>query len=466
MNISNHIQQTYSPIDNSIYVERHLASSEEINGALQKAAAAQANWHQVDLKERAAICHKMVDAFIANEDEIASELCWMMGRPIQYARGEVAGLAERARYMIDAADDALASIQVPEKTGFQRYIKREALGTAFVVAPWNYPYLTAINAIMPAVMAGNSVVLKHSAQTPLCAEQLFNAFQKAGLPDGVFQYLHLSHADTEAVIKDSRIDYVAFTGSVAGGAMVERASSGRFIGVGLELGGKDPAYVRADADIDNAVATCIDGAFFNSGQSCCGIERIYVDSNVFDEFVRKSVEVVKGYQLGRSDDENTTLGPVVKASAADFVRSQVKDAISKGAISHIDADDFPLDEVGTPYLAPQLLTNVNHQMRVMTEESFGPVVGIMKVESDEEAISLMNDSEFGLTASVFTQDIDTAVAIGEQLETGTFFVNRCDYLDPALAWTGVKNSGRGCTLSALGYESLTRPKSFHIKLSQ
>jgi len=464
MNISSHIQQTYSPIDNSVYVERDLANSEEINYTLQKAVTAQANWHQVDLKERAAICHKMVDAFIANEDQIAHELCWMMGRPIQYARGEVAGLAERARYMIDAADDALASILLPEKTGFQRYIKREALGTAFVVAPWNYPYLTAINAIMPAIMAGNSVVLKHSAQTPLCAEQLFSAFKKAGLPEGVFQYLHLSHADTEAVIKDSRIDYVAFTGSVAGGAMVERASSGRFIGVGLELGGKDPAYVRADADIEHAVATCIDGAFFNSGQSCCGIERIYVDSSVFDEFVRKSVEIVKGYQLGRSDDENTTLGPVVKTSAADFVRSQVQDAISKGAVAHINADDFPLDEAGTPYLAPQLLTNVNHQMRVMTEESFGPVVGIMKVESDEEAISLMNDSEFGLTASVFSQDIDTAVAIGEQLETGTFFVNRCDYLDPALAWTGVKNSGRGCTLSALGYESLTRPKSFHIKL--
>ena len=465
MTSKRHIQQTRSPIDNSIYVERHLANSEDINAALTKAAIAQARWHQVDLKERAAICHKMVDAFVANEDEIANELCWMMGRPIQYAHSEVAGLAERARYMIDAADVALASIQLPDKTSFQRYIKREALGTAFVIAPWNYPYLTAVNTIIPAIMAGNSVVLKHSAQTPLCAEQLFTAFQKAGLPDGVFQYLHLSHVDTEAVIKDRRINYVAFTGSVAGGAMVESASSGRFIGVGLELGGKDPAYVRADADITHAVATCIDGAFFNSGQSCCAIERIYVDSRVFDEFVRKSVEVVKDYRLGRSDDESTTLGPVVNASAADFVRSQVKDAIAKGAIPHIDTDDFPLDEVGSPYLAPQLLTNVNHQMRIMTEESFGPVVGIMKVDNDAEAISLMNDSEFGLTASVFTQDIDTAVAIGEELETGTFFVNRCDYLDPALAWTGVKNSGRGCTLSTLGYESLTRPKSFHIKLS-
>jgi len=459
-------QQTRSPIDNSVYVERHLASRDYINHTLQKAVAAQVHWNNVGLQERAAICHKMVDAFIANEAEIANELCWMMGRPIQYARGEVAGLAERARYMIDAADDALAPIQLPDKTGFRRYIQREALGTVLVIAPWNYPYLTAINAIMPAIMAGNSVVLKHSAQTPLCAEQLYIAFQKAGLADGVFQYLHLSHADTEVVIKDNRIDYVAFTGSVTGGEMVENASRGRFIGVGLELGGKDPAYVRADADIDYAVATCIDGAFFNSGQSCCAIERIYVDSRVFNEFVRKSVDLVNGYQLGRPDDARTTLGPMVTASAADCVRSQVQDAISKGALAHIDADDFPLDEVGTPYLAPQLLTHVNHQMRVMTEESFGPVVGIMKVDSDAEAIVLMNDSEFGLTAAVFSQDIDTAVAIGEQLETGTFFVNRCDYLDPALAWTGVKNSGRGCSLSVLGYEALTRPKSFHIKILQ
>ena len=458
------MQQTRSPIDNSVYVERALASSEDIQNSLQASVIAQAHWRKVALKERAAICHKMVDALVANTNEIATELCWMMGRPIQYASGEVVGLAERARYMIDVAAEALAPVKLPELSGFIRYIKREPLGTAFVIAPWNYPYLTSINTIIPAIMAGNSVVLKHSKQTPLCAEQLFKAFEQAGLPEGVFQYLYLSHVDTQTVIKDSRIDYVAFTGSVAGGDMVEQAASGRFIGVGLELGGKDPAYVRADADIDHAVATCIDGAFFNSGQSCCGIERIYVDSCVFDEFISKAVELVNKYKLGRPDDINTTLGPLVKASAAALVRSQIQDALSKGAIAHIDAKDFPLDEIGTAYLAPQLLTQVNHQMRVMTEESFGPVVGVMKVDNDEQAIALMNDSAFGLTAVVFTQDIEAAITLGEQLDTGTFFVNRCDYLDPGLAWTGVKHSGRGCTLSALGYESLTRPKSFHIKL--
>ncbi len=458
------MQQTISPIDGSIYVERELANQAQIDQTVEQAVKAQQQWRQTPLSERRSICLAMLRAFNDNADEIAEQLCWMMGRPIQYAKSEVAGMIDRAEYMIAIAEQALAPIELPPVAGFRRFIKHEALGVAFVVAPWNYPYLTAINAIIPAIMAGNAVIIKHSAQTPLCAEQLAKAFTAAKLPEGIFQYLHLSHPDTERLIKQPQIDYVAFTGSVDGGVMVEKAASGRFIGVGLELGGKDPAYVRADADIDQAVATCIDGAFFNSGQSCCGIERIYVASEVFDLFVSKATALVNAFKLGRSDDPNTTLGPLVKTSAADFVRGQISDAVAMGAIAHIDAANFPLDKQSTPYLAPQLLTNVDHSMRIMTDESFGPVVGIMKVDSDAQAIALMNDSEFGLTACVFSQNVDEALAIGEQLETGTFFLNRCDYLDPALAWTGVKNSGRGCTLSTLGYESLTRPKSFHLKL--
>lgn len=454
---------TLSPIDGSVYVSRDFASQAQIEQALAQAEQAKQSWRQVPIAERARICSAMVDAFVANKDQIGEELCWMMGRPIRYGAGEVAGFEERARHMIAAAEQALAPVQVAEQPGFTRYIKREALGLVFVVAPWNYPYLTSVNAIVPAIMAGNTVLLKHSAQTPLCAERIAEAFAAAGLPEGVFQYLHLSHSDTQAVIQASEVNHVCFTGSVPGGEMVEKAAAGRFIGVGLELGGKDPAYVRADADLDHAVETTIDGAFFNSGQSCCGIERIYVDAAIHDQFVEKAVALVNQYQLGRADDPETTLGPVVRASAAAFVRDQVADAVAQGAIAQINAADFPADQPGTAYLAPQLLTNVNHGMRLMTEESFGPVVGVQKVSSDAEAIALMNDSEFGLTASVFTADIDAGLAIGEQLETGTFFVNRCDYLDPALAWVGVKNSGRGCTLSALGYEQLTRPKSFHLK---
>jgi acyl-CoA reductase-like NAD-dependent aldehyde dehydrogenase len=365
--------------------------------------------------------------------------------------------------MINLADQGLAPVKLEKKPGFERWIQREPVGVVFVIAPWNYPYLTAINAVLPAILAGNSVILKHSAQTPLCAERLYEAFAAAGLPEGVFQYLHLTHTDTESIIKDRRIHHVAFTGSVPGGEMVEKAASGRFIGVGLELGGKDPAYVRHDADLAHAVDTTMDGAFYNSGQSCCGIERVYVHEAIYDAFLRQAVDWVKALKLGRSDDPQTTLGPLVRASAAEFVRTQTKEAIAQGAVAHISAADFPLDTPGSPYLAPQILTEVNHTMRVMTEESFGPVVGIQKVASDQEAIDLMNDSDFGLTAAIFTKDIETGIALGQQIDTGTFFINRCDYLDPSLAWTGVKNSGRGCTLSVVGYEAITRPKSFHIK---
>lgn len=455
---------TVSPIDDSVYVQRDYATQDEINQVLESARAAQKSWKAIPLAERKELCSKAVDAFVAKKEAIAEEICWQMGRPIRSAAGEVAGMEERSRAMIELADQGLATVKLDPKEGFERWIQREAIGVVFVVAPWNYPYLTAINAIMPAILAGNAVVLKHSAQTPLCAERLHEAFLAGGVPEGVFQYLHLSHKDTETVIKDERINYIAFTGSVPGGEMVEKAAAGRFIGIGLELGGKDPAYVRADADLAQAVDTTMDGAFFNSGQSCCGIERIYVHESIHDDFIVQAVDWVKTLKLGRSDDLETTLGPVVRASAADFVRGQTKEALGQGAIAHITGDDFPKDQSGSAYLAPQILSNVDHSMRVMTEESFGPVVGIQKVSSDEEAIQLMNDSEYGLTASIFTRDIDQGVALGQQIETGTFFINRCDYLDPELAWTGVKNSGHGCTLSVMGYDSLTRPKSFHIKI--
>ena len=455
--------QCITPVDGSVYVERESASAETIAQTLNAAAAAQQQWKNTPIAERQQLCSKAVDAFIARKAEIAEELTWQMGRPIAQAPGEVGGFEERARHMIAIAPDALADIDPGEKAGFTRYIKREPLGVAFIIAPWNFPYLTSVNAIMPALLAGNSVILKHSAQTPLCAERLQQAFDAAGLPAGVFQHLHLSHADTEAVIRSPLVNYVAFTGSVPGGEMVERVAAGRFIGVGLELGGKDPAYVRKDANLQHAIDTVTDGAMFNSGQSCCGIERVYVDAAVYDAFVDGVTTLVSTYRLGRPDDPETNLGPMVKTSAADFARGQIDEAVAAGAKALIDPDIFPANAAGTPYLAPQVLVDVDHSMRVMTEETFGPVMGIMKVSGDEEAIELMNDSEFGLTAAIFTQDEAAAIAIGDRVQTGTWFMNRCDYLDPALAWTGVKHSGRGCTLSSVGFESLTRPKSYHLK---
>ncbi len=454
---------TVSPVDGRVYVERAYADDRQVAAALHQARRAYEVWRAVPVPERAAVLTRAVDAVVAAKPEIAVEITWQMGRPIRYAPGEVGGFEERARHMIAIAADALKDVAVPARPGFNRFIRRQSVGPVFVVAPWNYPWLTSVNSVIPALMAGNSVILKHSAQTPLVAERYAEAFKAAGLPTGVFQFLHLDHAQTERVIKAPEIAFVAFTGSVGGGRMVEGAAQGRFIGVGLELGGKDPAYVRQDADMKHAVDNLVDGAFFNSGQSCCGIERIYVHEQVYDEFVDGYVALTEKYVLGDPTKPETTLGPMVRAEAANFVRDQIKDAVGKGARALIDPRKFAADKPGTPYMAPQVLVDVDHTMAVMTEESFGPVVGIMKVASDQQAIELMNDSRFGLTASVWTTNEVAANRIGNQVDTGTWFMNRCDYLDPALAWTGVKDSGRGCTLSVLGYEALTRPKSFHLR---
>ena len=453
-----------SPIDGSLVAERSLASAAEAARAVETARHAQAGWRRVPLDQRMAICAAFADVMTADKARLGADLTLQMGRPIRYTPNEIGGgLAERTRKMVELAPAALADMAASEKPGFTRFIRKDPLGVVFVIAPWNYPYLTAVNAIVPALIAGNAVILKHSHQTPLVAEAFRDGLTRAGLPEGVFQVLHLSHADTEMLVGHDGIDFVAFTGSVPGGHAVTRAAKDRFIGLGLELGGKDPAYVRADCDLGHAVENLVDGAFFNSGQSCCGIERIYVHADVYDRFVDGFVALTRTYALGDPRDAATTLGPMVRASAADFVRGQIADAVAAGARSLVDPKGFAADAPGTPYLAPHVLVGVDHSMRVMTEESFGPVIGIMKVGSDDEAVRLMNDSAYGLTAAIWTSDPEAAIAIGDRVATGTWFMNRCDYLDPELAWTGVKDSGRGCTLSRLGYDYLTRPKSFHLR---
>ncbi|HMK84882.1 MAG TPA: aldehyde dehydrogenase family protein [Steroidobacteraceae bacterium] len=456
--------KTVSPVDGRIYVERALETVEGIDRALERARAAHRAWASWPLEGRCTTLARAVDAFVAKTNDIAAEITWQMGRPIRHAPGEVRGFEERARYMLHIAPEALAAIDPGAKQGFRRLIKRVPLGVVAVVAPWNYPYLTAVNAVLPALIAGNTVVLKHSHQTPLAAERFAECFASAGLPEGVFQYLHLSHADTARLLADSRVASVCFTGSVSGGRAVVGATASGFATSGLELGGKDPAYVRADADLAHAIETLTDGVFYNAGQSCCGIKRIYVAASRYRDFVDGVVELTKRYRLGSPLDPDTSLGPVVRTAAADAVRAQVRSAIAQGAQQLIDEQDFPASSPGTPYLAPQVLVDVDHSMAIMREETFGPAVGIMRVDSDEEALRLMNDSKFGLTAAIFSRDAERAEALGDALETGTVFLNRCDYLDPALAWTGVKQSGRGCTLSRVGFEQLTRPKSYHLRL--
>lgn len=456
--------RTLSPSDGRVVVERPFASAAEQAACLSQARAAQAKWQQTPLATRQEILTRAVDRMVAQKEEIAAEITMQMGRPIAQSPGEVNGFEERARHLISIADSALAKVDPGPKTGFERWIERAPLGVVVVIAPWNFPYLTSVNAVWTALLAGNAVVLKHSPQTPLCAERYQQVLQEAGLPEGVFQYLHLDLDGTTALVQDPQVDFVAFTGSVEGGHAVTQALAQSFKGCGLELGGKDPAYVRADADLTQAVETLVDGACFNSGQSCCGIERIYVHESLFDAFVEQAAALMASYRLGDPQDPETNLGPLVNPHAADKVRSHVQEALEQGATAHVDPALFPVAQPGTSYCAPQLLTNVTHEMTLMREETFGPVVGVMKVQDDEEALALMNDSRYGLTAALFTRDVAVAEQLAARLETGTVFMNRCDYLDPALAWTGVKDSGRGCTLSAVGFEHFTRPKSYHFRL--
>lgn len=454
-----------TPIDGSVYAERPLAGDTEILATLERARAAQAEWRHVPIEDRCRLATAFTDAMVADTDRVAELLAWQMGRPIRYGAGEVGGFEERARYMTAIAPETLADIDVGPKEGFTRYIHREPLGVVLNLPAWNFPYMTALNAVLPAIIAGNTVVMKHSSQTALTAEHFADCFARAGLPDGVFQYLHMSHEATARAIATGLVDQVGFTGSVAGGraVMAAVAAAPNFPATCLELGGKDPAYIRPDVNLPFAIENVVDAGFFNSGQSCCALERIYVHEAVYDDFVDGVKATVEAYRLGPSNDSETTLGPLVRAAAADFVRGQVDDAIRDGARPLIDTAKFDRAEPGTAYLAPQVLLDVDHSMRIMTEETFGPAHGIMKVGSDEEAIGLMNDSPFGLTAAIWTEDVDAARRIGDGIQTGTIFMNRADYLDPALAWVGVKQTGRGVTLSKVGYEHLTRPKSFHLR---
>ena len=458
------MQKTITPIDNTVYVEREYHSV-KIEQTIDNSMKAQKDWSNLNVNERVKLLKNFVEDFLSRGDVIGEELSRQIGRPISQAAGELEGFKERADYMLSIAEKKLANIDVAKDSNFKSFIKRRPLGIVFVIAPWNYPYLVAVNSIIPAMAAGNTVILKHSAQTPLCAEQLFQSAKKT-LPKDVFNYLHLNHEDGLKVVSDKRINFVSFTGSVKAGYDVQKATHAKFIDMTLELGGKDPAYARHDCDLEKTVENLVDGSFFNSGQSCCGIERIYVDEKIYNNFIELFVSKTYNYKLGNPLEKETNLGPVVKLSAANFILNQINSAIDKGAKKMIDEKKFNFPKEHKNYLVPQVLTNVNHDMDFMTEETFGPCVGVMKVKDENEAIKLMNDSPYGLTASIWTKDLEIAEKIGNQVQTGTFYMNRCDYLDPALSWTGVKETGKGCSLSEIAYEKLTAPKSFHLRKEQ
>lgn len=459
--------EVISPIDGSLYTERALADEKTINTSIELAKKAQKHWNLTSLSRKKEIINKFTELLQANREKLATEITWQIGRPITQTPSEIDGAVFRAKHLISIADEALNEMLLPnheqhDSDNLTKKIKLCPLGLVFIIAPWNYPYLTTINTLIPALLSGNSVLIKHSSQTPTVAENIVQLLLEAGLPENVCQYLHISHKNTTDIIAGNNVDYVAFTGSNPGGREIIKALGNCMHHASLELGGKDAAYVKQDADLDYTVAQLVDGSFYNTGQSCCAVERIYVDQRIYAKFVESFVALTNKLILDNPLEQQTTLGPMVKKSAADNVRKQVDDAVRLGARKLIDKKIFRKDTANSAYLSPQVLIDVNHDMSFMRDETFGPAVGIMPVHSDTEAIALINDSNYGLTCSVWTKDSEYAETIFNNIDVGTCLLNKCDYLDPALAWTGVKDTGYGCSLSKLGFLQVTRPKSYYL----
>jgi len=457
---------TISPITNKPVLTRNGLSDSDIQSIPETAVRGFDTYRRTSLAERQAIVKKALKLLNDNQDELGRELTEQMGRPISYTPKEVTTAVMRGEYLLKISEETLKDTEGEPEQGFKRYIRKVPLGPVLILFPWNYPYLTLVNSLVPALLAGNSVILKPSPQTPTSAEQIQKIFKEAGLPDGVLQIFHSgSIVQIEAIARSPQIQLVCFTGSVANGLAVQSAANDRVpLRVGLELGGKDPAYVRADVDVKWAAEEVVDGAVFNSGQSCCSVERVYVDGKIHDEFVSAVQDVLKGYKLGDPFDKNTNIGPVVSKRSADTIRAHIKDALDKGAKDATPENNtFENPPADGNFVAPTLLTGVTHDMTVMTEETFGPVIPVMKVKGDAEAIRLMNDSQFGLTASIWTKDVSKGHELIEDVEAGTVFVNRCDYPAPDLAWVGWKDSGKGQTLSRFGFDQFVKLKSYHVK---
>ncbi|PNY29353.1 Succinate-semialdehyde dehydrogenase [NADP(+)] [Tolypocladium capitatum] len=456
---------TISPTTNEAILTRNGVSAADLELLPKVATEAFQSFRKTTLRERQDIVRKFLKGLSDHEGELAEELTAQMGRPIAFAGKEISTAVKRGEYLLKISDEALRDTDGEPEKGFTRFIRKVPVGPILVIFAWNYPYLILVNSLIPAILAGNSVILKPSPQTPTVAERAAHIFSDAGLPEGVLQYFHCgSPAVIETMVRDPRIALVCFTGSVAGGLAVQKAAADRVVNVGLELGGKDPAYVRGDVDVDWAAEEIVDGAVFNSGQSCCSLERIYVDEKVHDAFVAAAQKVLEGYRLGDPFDRSTHVGPVISKRSKGVIEAHVKDALDKGAKDATpENESFKNPPPKGNFVKPTLLTGVDHSMTIMTEETFGPVIPVMKVKGDDEAMKLMNDSEFGLTASIWTKDTDKGHLLAEDVEAGTVFVNRCDYPSPDLAWTGYKNSGKGQTLGRFGFEQFVKSKSFHIK---
>ncbi len=453
-----------NPATNAVFKTLEMPDEKELHAMLARARHAFEKWHRVPISQRVEITLRFVDEMLKLQEEIAREITLQMGKPINQARAEVETMAGRARYLAGIAEEALADEVLPEKTGFFRKIAHEPRGVVLDIAAWNYPLLISINIVAPAILAGNAALLKHSSLTPLCALRMQEAYAAAGLPEGVLQAVTIDRSGGDFLVKSPEIDAVFFTGSVAGGYEVYQKAATGLKRAGLELGGKDPAYIRADADLTFAVPNVADGAFYNCGQSCCAVERVYVHKKIYEEFLEAFLQEVQSYRTGDPLSEVTYLGPLAQKKQISVLQEQIDEAVRRGAKVLLGGKAMHVNGHGN-YFEPTVLVSVSNDMLLMQEESFGPIIGIMPVAGDEEALRLMNDSRFGLTASIWSRDQEAALQLAAHIQAGTVYLNRCDYLDPALPWIGYKESGLGCSLSHHGFREVTRMKSYHFRLA-
>lgn len=451
-----------NPATEEVFRTVEMTSEAELGAILERMRAAQHRWREVPVSERVEICRGFVAAFRSMQEAVALDITRQMGKPLAQARREVDTMLDRAETMLRLATSGLEDEILDPKPGLRRFIRREPLGIVLDIPAWNYPLLIAVNVILPALLAGNAVLIKHARLTPLCGDAFVDAFRQTGLPRDLIASVHVDHDTVTRLIARRAVDFISFTGSVEGGREVYREASAQLLDMGLELGGKDPALVCEDASFDFAVANLVDGAFYNAGQSCCAVERIYVARPLFDRFVEAYVAEVRKYTVGDPENPATGIGPLAQRKALNFLEQQVDEAVQRGAKLLTGGKRAPGRGY---YFEPAVLVNVDHSMSLMTEESFGPVIGIMPVDSEDEGIQLMNDSPYGLTASIWTEDAERGESLAARTAAGTIYINRCDYLDPELAWVGIKDSGHGCTLSRLGFHYLTRPKSFYIRIT-
>jgi acyl-CoA reductase-like NAD-dependent aldehyde dehydrogenase len=449
-----------NPATEETFRTLEMTSEAELGAILERMRTAQNKWRDLPVNERVETCRGFVDAFRSMGETVALDITRQMGKPLVQARREVDTMLDRADTMLRLAPAGLEDETLEPKPGLRRFIRHEPLGIVLDIPAWNYPLLIAVNVVIPALLAGNAVLIKHARLTPLCGDAFIDAFRQTSLPADLVASVRVDHDTITRLIARRAVDFISFTGSVEGGREVYRHASAQLLDMGLELGGKDPALVCEDANFDFAVANLVDGAFYNSGQSCCAVERIYVARPLFERFVDAFVAEVRKYTVGDPENPATSIGPVAQRKALDVLKHQVDQAVQRGAKLLTGGKRAPSRGY---FFEPAVLVDVDHSMSLMTEESFGPVIGIMAVNSEDEAIRLMNDSPYGLTASIWTEDAERGEALAARTAAGTVYVNRCDYLDPELAWVGIKDSGHGCTLSRLGFHYLTRPKSFHLR---